>query len=521
MALPVLVQQLKNPALYSDSPHRVQLVQTHISYVFITRNHVYKMKKPVNFGFLDYSTLKKRKYYCQEEIKLNRRLCPDIYLGMVEVREKAGKVNLGDSGKTLDYLVKMKRLPEAKMMDKLMLKNKTTKEVIDKIAQKVASFHCQAATGGKISQGGSLKAIKENVDENFVQTLSFVGQTISQPKFDAIKSYSYQFLKENKKLLEDRVKEQKIRDCHGDLYSKNICLSEDIYIYDCIEFNTRFRYADVASEVAFLAMDLDFYNRGDLSNFFVNSYIKYSSDFELGALLNFYKCYRAYVRGKVHSFVLEAEEASKEEKKLNAQLAKRYFNLAYSYVAKRKPTLIVMSGPTGIGKTYLAEKIAEETQALVISSDVVRKHLAGIELTQRVRGGFEEGIYTKQFSKLTYQTMYKEAAKLLLSGISVILDATFLKKQSRRQAHAVAGKARTSFLVVECHASEQAVRKRLLKRAEDRQAVSDGRWPVYLEQRKAFESADEVLARERIIIDTQKSLQNSAKAVLRKISSMI
>ncbi len=325
-----VVEALMKPEAYDEEPGRIELVQTHISFVFLTRNFVYKVKKAVDLGFLDFTTLEKRRFFCEKELKLNRRLCGDMYLEVVPIN-RSDVIKIKGEGETVEYAVKMKRMPQEKMMSKLLEQNKVDSKLVDKIAKIMADFHSNAETNRRISEFGSLAIIETNWKENFKQTWEFVGKTISMKNFKQIRERIGDFMKRNMSLFEKRVAEDRARDCHGDVHSGNIFVTDRIYIFDAIEFNERFRYSDVASDIAFLAMDLDFKDRTDLSNFFVKRYIEYSGDQELTKLLPFYKCYRAYVRGKVVSFKLKDPSVDSEEKSAAMKEAKAYFKLASTY----------------------------------------------------------------------------------------------------------------------------------------------------------------------------------------------
>ncbi|OGN95057.1 MAG: hypothetical protein A2Z75_02715 [Chloroflexi bacterium RBG_13_50_10] len=329
---PALVQALLKPETYPHHPQKVELAQTQMSFLFLTGDYVYKVKKPVDLGYLDYTTLEKRLFFCRQEIELNKRLCPDAYLEVVPIVSRQGQINLGGKGEIIEYAVKMKQLPADRMMDKLLPQDLVTEDMVVRIAEKLAAFHDKARTSPDISAYGKLEAITINTDENFAQTEKYIGVSITAQKYHRIKVYTDNFTESNKSLFDKRVKDGRIRDCHGDLHAAHVCISNGIYIYDCIEFNDRFRYGDVASEVAFLAMDLDRFQRADLSQAFVNAYVRLSRDKELPQLLNFYKCYRAYVRGKVASFMLDDPHIPEEEKTSALAAARRYFELAESYI---------------------------------------------------------------------------------------------------------------------------------------------------------------------------------------------
>jgi hypothetical protein len=329
---PALVEVLLKPETYAHHPQKVELVQTQMSFLFLTGDYVYKVKKPVDLGYLDYTTLEKRHFFCRQEIELNRRLCPDTYLEVVPIISSQGQISLGGEGEIIEYAVKMKQLPADRMMDKLLPQNLVTEEMVARVAEKLASFHHKARTSPEISAYGKLEAIKINTDENFAQTEKYIDISISSNKYNQIRAYTDNFLKSNKSLFDKRVKDGRIKDCHGDLHAAHVCLANGICIYDCIEFNDRFRYSDVGSEVAFLAMDLDRFQHADLSQAFVNAYVRLSRDEEVPQLLNFYKCYRAYVRGKVTSFMLDDPYIPETEKTGSLAAARRYFELALSYI---------------------------------------------------------------------------------------------------------------------------------------------------------------------------------------------
>jgi aminoglycoside phosphotransferase family enzyme len=328
-----VVEALLKSEAYEEAPGHVEMVQTHISYVFLTRNFVYKVKKSVNFGFLDFTTLEKRRFFCEKELELNRRLCGDMYLKVVPIN-KSKTIQIKGQGETVEYALKMKRMPQEKILTKLLEEKKVDDILIGQIAGVIAEFHAKAETNKRISEIGSLATMKTNWDENFEQTKEFIDTTISASDFELMREKIGSFMDKNKALFEKRGFEGRVRDCHGDIHSGNIFVTDRIYIFDAIEFNERFRYSDVAADMAFLAMDLDFKNRMDLSTLFVKKYIEYSKDQELLKLLPFYKCYRAYVRGKVVGFKIKDPCVCEKEKKEAVEQAKKYLKLASDYAQR-------------------------------------------------------------------------------------------------------------------------------------------------------------------------------------------
>jgi aminoglycoside phosphotransferase family enzyme len=331
--LPELIKALLDPEVYPEPPEKVELVQTQISYVFLAGEYVYKIKKPVDMGFLNYTTLEKRLYYCRREVELNRRLCADVYLGVVPITREKGRYIPGGKGEAKEYTVKMRRLPQDAMMDTLLAKNKVTTKMVEDVAKTVADFHRRAETSEEITAIGGIDAVIKNTSENFTQTDKYFNIIIAPETYRRIKAYTEDFIRVHAPLFRQRMDEGRVRDCHGDLHAAHICFrGNGICIYDCIEFIDRLRYTDVAAEVAFLAMDLDHYGRRDLSDIFIKAYIKESGDKELLKLLNFSKCYRAYVRGKVGCFQYDDPQIPAGEKERIKANARSYFELAESYI---------------------------------------------------------------------------------------------------------------------------------------------------------------------------------------------
>ncbi|MEM3615651.1 MAG: hypothetical protein QXX09_03270 [Candidatus Methanomethylicia archaeon] len=327
-----VVKALLDPKAYDERVRSVKLVQTYHSFVFLAGRFAYKVKKAVKFPYFDFSTLERRREDLEKELRLNKRLASDLYLGIVPITMGDVGVKVNGGGRVVEYALKMKRINEKYLMSKLLEKNKVDVETIEGIAKIIAEFHSKAEGNEEIDRYGSIEVIKYNWDENFEQTGEFINITISEYQFNFIKRVINDFIYRNMDLFERRIKDGRIRDCHGDLYSESIFITPNkIYIFDCLEFIDRFRFSDTVSEVAFLAMDLDFHDRSDLSDIFVGKYIEFSGDKELVKLLSFYKCYRAYVRGKVESFKLRDPSIGRGDKEDAIKRARRYFNLAFNY----------------------------------------------------------------------------------------------------------------------------------------------------------------------------------------------
>ena len=331
MDLASLKKRLLNPGIYPEKPWEVRSIETHISVIFLTGLHAYKIKKPVNFGFLDFTSLEKRRHFCQEEVTLNRRLAPRIYLGVAEINEKDGRVSWGGEGNVIEYAVKMKQIPEELLLDHLVRQNRVTSRMMEMIAEKLSDFYSLAETSDYITSFGRPGRIKQDTDKNFKQVERYVGLTISAETCEAVKERTNQFLRDRKEVFYRRMTSRRIRDCHGDLRLEHIVWGEEICIIDCIEFNERFRFADLAADIAFLAMDIDYHERPELNEPLLRAYIQRSGDRELIQVLDFYKCYRAFVRGKVESFQWGDPNIPEEKRGEALKRAQRFFDLSRRY----------------------------------------------------------------------------------------------------------------------------------------------------------------------------------------------
>ncbi len=331
--MPSLTRDLLNPGALPDSTTTVDLVQTHISLVFIADDYVYKVKKPVNFGFLDFTSLEKREYYCHQEVRLNQRLAEEVYIGVLPITFDGSMHRVGGSeGETVEFAVKMKRIPEDRLMRALFHRGALREGHLKEIARVLANFHQNAEYTSEIEHFGRPEVFKVNTDENFEQTRKYIGKTVTREAFDHLFSWTDQFYKKRGPLFEDRIAAKKVRNCHGDLHMEHICLTDKLAIIDCIEFNDRFRYSDTIADIAFLIMDLEYQGGADYADRLWHYYVEETGDIGMDELLTFYKVYRAYVRGKVISFQLDDENIDTEEKEKATRAASKYFLLARSYL---------------------------------------------------------------------------------------------------------------------------------------------------------------------------------------------
>ncbi len=328
------IEDLLRPASLPDPTREVRLIQTHISMVLVADDFVYKIKKPVDFGFLDFSTLELRRRYCGEEVRLNQRLAEDVYLGVIPVVRQEGGDRLGGEGEIVDYAVRMRRIPEQRLMRALYERGELSEHHLEQTARVVADFHRRAERSSAIDEFGSRESFKVNTDENFEQTRPYVGRTIDREDYEKIRDWTEEFFRERSWLFEERVSKGGIRDCHGDLHMEHVCLldQERVAVIDCIEFNDRFRYTDTLADIAFLLMDLEYRGGWGLADYLWERYARRAGEKGMELLLTFYKVYRAYVRGKVLSFQLEDQGISRAAKEEAARTARSYFALARSYI---------------------------------------------------------------------------------------------------------------------------------------------------------------------------------------------
>lgn len=521
-ALPEYVRALLRKAAYAHPVRSIELIQTHISYVFLVDDEVYKLKKPVNLGFLDFSTLEKRKVACEAEVRLNQRGCPGgVYIGVEPVTQRGGVYRVGGEGETVDYVVHMQRLPREGMMDRLLERGEVDFNMIGRVAARLAELHREADHSEEIARLGGFEQQLRNWRENLQLVQRFVGVTLSHARFERIKRFVAALNEDEGELLRRREREGWVRDCHGDLRSDAVCfdpsLPGGICLFDCIEFNEAFRYSDTGMDAAFLAMDLDYRGRSDLSDLFIGLYAAAIGDKELPILLDLYKCYRAVVRGKVESLLQEDPVVGKRQKAAARRRAKAYFALAESYGRRqrRRRALVLVTGPSGSGKSVLAGTLAARVGAVLLSTDVVRRALF------EERGHIEPldtGNYAPAVRETVYRELEREAGRAIGEGRSVVLDGTYIERKQREQVERLAQEQRARLLIVECSAPDDVVRERQRRRESEAWAISQGRWEVYLAQKTRLEPATEVAELSRIAIDTTLPLAAQLGAVEAKLS---
>lgn len=377
--LPAHIKALLAPGAIDPGGDAPLLVQTHISWVILAGGRACKLKKPRDFGFLDFTTLPRRRAACEAEVALNRRVAHGVYLGVEPVTRDGSGFRLGGDGEVVDYAVLMRRLPAERMLDYLVEHGDVSADLIDGLARHLADFYRDAATGPQIDRYTLPAAILENCQENFAQTLPYVGRTISPATYARIARSMYADLARLRPLFAERIAQGRARDCHGDLRLSAVCFDDGIQVYDCIEFNARFRYGDVAADIAFLAMDLDAHGRPDLADEFIAAYVAASGDTTLPAVLPFYACYRAYVRGKVQSFQLDEAEVPRAQQRAVERLARQRFKLAGRYARPPRPRLALVFGADAATRGNLAAALAGRLGAVLVDgrTDPDLEHAAG------------------------------------------------------------------------------------------------------------------------------------------------
>jgi aminoglycoside phosphotransferase family enzyme/predicted kinase len=524
-----LIVFLESPPSYPHKPTDVRAIQTHISWVFIASPFVFKVKKPVNLGFLDFSTLEKRHYFCQREIELNRRFCPEIYLDAVPVYETDSGFSFKPRGKIVEYAVKMKELPRGCFLNELLEKNLVGEKEINRVISILHRFYQAETPTPKIEQWGTPEKLKISTDENFTQVESFIGKTISPAAFEAIRHYTNQFYELNENLFHERIQQHRVLDCHGDLRLDHVHLTpEATTIFDCIEFNDRFRFIDIANDLAFLAMDFDFKGRSDVGNLFLRNAARELDDAGMLKVANFYKCYRAFVRGKVESIQATEKETTNSEE--HQKQAARYFRLALGYaIASAEALILVVMGRVATGKSTIAKRLASELDWPVFSSDETRKTLTGVPLTQRTPSELRAKIYSARMTQKTY-------GKLLESGFAaigccsrgrrprlpqphngVILDATFSTRALRKFLRDECKKANVSIQFVELEVDPNEIKNRLKLRDEKTAETSDARLEDFEKLNAQYQPTSE-FAPNMVSVSTTSTVSDTVKAILLRLA---
>jgi len=501
-----IVRALGDPSFHPSRPASVRHLQTHISHVFVAGPFAYKLKKAVRFSFVDFSTVELRRAFCAQELRLNRRLCAPLYLDVPEItREEDGSLALGGGGTPIEPLVRMRTLPADGMLPVALERGRVDAAALADLARALARFHASPETALDDTRGGDPEALGERWRHVLADAAPMVATLLRAADHAVLLDYGESFLHRHETLLRTRGPAGRVRDGHGDLHAGNLCLVEQalaategapavapgLYAFDCLEFSPELRANDVASEVAFLAMDLTVRGHPDLADAFVDAYVAASADDELRLLLPFYGCHRATIRGMVLGLAANADDAPDAARSEARELGARHFTHATQLAWRSAgPAIVLCSGLSGSGKTTLAVALARTTGFRLISSDALRKARAGLDPHARTTGERAAELYGEEARRATYAALADEARAALAAGDPVLLDATFHRRAARAPLHALAGELRVPIVVVACVAAEDTVRERLRIRAErpaessaGQPALSDAGFEVYLEQR--------------------------------------
>ena len=490
---------LRDPAVYPHAPDSVEIIQTHISLVALVPPRVYKIKKPIELGFLDFRTLADRRHFCEREVRLNRRLCENVYEGVVPIVETddglridpedaAFSASNGESSplvasppdgddSVVEWAVRMRYMEPAQFLDRRIAADRVPPDAVSRVVDALCSFYTEQEPSPDVAEAGWIENVRVSFDENFDQTEDLVGEALSRPAFDALRFYVDRFFDAHARLFHRRRAGGHFVDGHGDLRLEHVHLTDErVCIYDCIEFNERFRQIDVANDVAFLAMDFDAHDRRDLARTFVRRMSDRLNDPDLPSLVPFYKSYRAYVRGKVQNMRAADADVPPAERSESQARARTHYQDALRYaVAGDAPMVVVVMGRSGTGKSTQAAALAEALGWAHVSSDRVRKTRAGLPLHIRPTPSIRTWLYSSEMSRATYATLHHRALSRAHGHRSTVLDATYSSRQERDALRSALQEADVNYAFVELVAPDDVLRRRLSRRDGSEATVSDAR----------------------------------------------
>ncbi len=522
MELTPLIEALSRPSAYPglDAGEPIEVHQTHISVVFLAGPHAYKVKKPVVFGFLDFRTLDARRRDCEQEVRLNRRLAPRTYHGVVPITADGSGVRVDGPGEVVEWAVAMERLPEAAMLGSRLRRGEVGQAQVEALARRLADFHAEAENGPQIAEFGRFSVVSHNAIENFEQAESHVGTTLSRVVFDRLRALTDRSLCQLRPLIDDRARRSIPRDGHGDLRLDHIYLfpdrekPDDLVIIDCIEFAERFRYADPVADMAFLVMDFIRHGRRDLGRHFAGAYFHESGDTDGPALLPFYTAYRAAVRGKVDGMLATESEVPPQDRAEALVRARSYWLVALGEleVPCHRPCVVLISGLPGVGKSTLARKLAEHAGFSIVRSDLVRKELANLSGDESGPSPFGEGIYTPEWTHRTYDECLRRMAVHLFEGERVLVDASFGNEEHRRLFLNTAACWGVPAVLLICEAEPEVIRSRLSNRRGD---ASDADWAIHQQAAARWEPPGSLTQRSVCRVNTGGGAEESLAMALR------
>jgi aminoglycoside phosphotransferase family enzyme/predicted kinase len=469
-----LIQQLLNPGIYPHPVTQMELVETHISWVILTGDYVYKLKKPVNFGFLDFSTLEKRKHYCSEELRLNKRLAPQIYLDTVAITGTQDTPEINGQGPVLEYAVKMRQFRQQDQFDRLLSVGRLYKADITALARTIAHFHQSGQSAPPDSAFGDPDHVSQPVKENFSQIQPLLELEQDRALLRKIATWSQTESERCRATIAERKQHGFVRECHGDMHLRNIAKYHDaIVVFDCIEFNDNLRWIDVISEIAFIEMDLHDRDRHDYATVLLNTYLQATGDYPAMVLMRYYLVYRAMVRAKVDCLRAHQEEITAEEHQKTMREFRHYLNLAHRFTRPEQPFLLIACGLSGCGKTYISDRLMEYLPFVRIRSDVERKRLFDLSPDQASDSAVDAGIYTPEASQKTYARLAELARTMLDSQWSVLVDAAFLQQEQRQWFYQLASELGLPFLILHFNAPETVLRERVTHRQQQKLDASE------------------------------------------------
>ncbi|HLD66659.1 MAG TPA: AAA family ATPase [Pseudomonas sp.] len=516
-----LLAALQNPALYPHPVEGFQVIETHISWVLLTGPFAYKIKKPVNFGFLDFTDLAARQHFCQEEIRLNQRLTQDLYLDVLPITGSAEAPQLGGDGPAIEFAIKMRQFPQNQLLGDLQARGELTVEHIDALARQIARFHLNAPRVSPEHPLGTPEVVMAPVRQNFEQIRPLLKDKADLLQLDALQAWAESSYERLKPLLERRKAEGFIRECHGDIHLGNAAqIDGQVVLFDCIEFNEPFRLTDITADSAFLVMDLEDRGLKPLARRFISAWLELTGDYDALELLNFYKAYRAMVRGKVNLFSLGHEQDAVQRAVILRQY-RSYADLAESYSAIPSRFLAITHGVSAVGKSHVAMRLVEALGAIRLRSDVERKRLFG-EQPDGAPQALSSGIYNPDASTATYERLHQLADAALHAGFPVVIDATYLKQAQRDAAWQVAEATGAPFLILDCQAPEEVIVSWLAQRQQAGVDPSDATLEVIQAQQAAREAlrADEQLHSKRVDTHESASLDSLVERIRTRLPGL-